>query len=126
MKSPAAWIHGAKWSACGASAFSPNACPASKNCPDRVAPGLFPPEVVVQIKALACELPSQHQVPLARWSVPEIARHAVASGLVAKHQRYDRLALAAPRRHPALATPLLDFPAGSGLCRQSRSFVGSL
>jgi len=38
---------------------------------------------VVQIKALACELPSQHQVPLARWSVPEIARHAVQSGLVA-------------------------------------------
>jgi hypothetical protein len=38
---------------------------------------------VVQIKALACELPSQHQVPLARWSVPEIARHACQSGLVA-------------------------------------------
>jgi DDE superfamily endonuclease len=38
---------------------------------------------VVQIKALACELPSQQQVPLSRWSVPEIARHAVASGLVA-------------------------------------------
>jgi hypothetical protein len=38
---------------------------------------------VVQIKALACELPSQQQVPLARWSVPEIARHAVQTGLVA-------------------------------------------
>lgn len=83
MKSPGAWTPGAKWSAYGASAFSPNACPASKNCRDRAAPGLFPPEVVVQIKALACELPSQHQVPLARWSVPEIARHACQSGLVA-------------------------------------------
>jgi len=39
--------------------------------------------VVVQIKALACELPSQHQVPLSRWSVSELGRHAVQSGLVA-------------------------------------------
>ena len=37
----------------------------------------------MQIKALACELPSQHQVPLARWSVSEIARHACQSGVVA-------------------------------------------
>ena len=37
----------------------------------------------MQIKALACELPSQHQAPLARWSVSEIGRHAVESGLVA-------------------------------------------
>jgi hypothetical protein len=39
---------------------------------------------VVQIKALACELPSQQQVPLSRWSVAEIGRHAVQSGLVAR------------------------------------------
>ena len=83
MKSLVAWTHGGKWSAYGASVFSPNACPACKNCRDRAVPGLFPPEVVVQIKALACELPSQHQVPLARWSVSEIARHACQSGLVA-------------------------------------------
>lgn len=38
---------------------------------------------MIQIKALACELPSQHQVPLARWSASEIARHVVESGLVA-------------------------------------------
>jgi hypothetical protein len=38
---------------------------------------------VVQIKALACELPCQQHVPLARGSAPEIARHAVPSGLVA-------------------------------------------
>ncbi len=83
MKSPDAWIHAAKWSACGASVSSPNVWRAWRNSPDRAAPGLFPPEVVVQIKALACELPSRHQVPLARWSVPEVARQAVASGLVA-------------------------------------------
>ena len=83
MKLPDAWTHAAKWSACGARDFSPNAWLAWRRFPDRAAPGLFPPEVVVQIKALACELPSQQQVPLARWSVPEIARHAVQSGLVA-------------------------------------------
>src|ERR1700692_4058624 len=81
MKSPVAWIHGAKWSVYGASAFSPNAWLAWKSCRDRAVPGLFPPEVVVQIKSLACELPSQHQVPLARWRVSEIARHACQSGL---------------------------------------------
>lgn len=37
----------------------------------------------MQVKALACELPSQQQVPLSRWSVPELARQAVACGLVA-------------------------------------------
>jgi hypothetical protein len=75
MKLPGAWTLAAKWSAYGVSASLPNASRAWRNFPDRAAPGLFPPEVVVQIKALACELPSQQQVPLSRWSVPEIARH---------------------------------------------------
>ena len=51
--------------------------------PDRVAPGLFPPELVVQVKALACELPAQHEAPLSRWSLDELARHVCQSGLVA-------------------------------------------
>lgn len=52
--------------------------------PDRVAPGLFPPELVVQIKALACELPATHHVPLSRWSLDELTQHACQSGLVAQ------------------------------------------
>jgi hypothetical protein len=39
--------------------------------------------VVVQIKALACELPSTRDRPLSRWSVCEVAREACQSGLVA-------------------------------------------
>lgn len=35
------------------------------------------------VKALACELPSEHGVPLARWSTTELARQACRSGLVA-------------------------------------------
>jgi len=52
---------------------------------DRDRPGrprVFPPEVVVQVKALACELPSSHGVPLARWNRAELARYVQESGLV--------------------------------------------
>lgn len=38
----------------------------------------------MQVKALACELPATHQQPLSRWSAPELARHACATGLVAR------------------------------------------
>ena len=55
-----------------------------KNCPARVAPGLFPPELVVQVKALACELPSQFGLPLSRWSLAELNEQVCQSGLVAK------------------------------------------
>jgi hypothetical protein len=48
-----------------------------------VAPGLFPPELVVQIKALACELPSTLELPFSRLSTSDIALHAQRSGLVA-------------------------------------------
>jgi transposase len=40
--------------------------------------------VVVAIKALACELPRQHGLPLSRLSVPEIRAEAVRRGLVAQ------------------------------------------
>lgn len=44
----------------------------------------FPPEVVVQIKALACELPAKLDLPLSRLSSNDIAREAVKQGLVAQ------------------------------------------
>ena len=37
-------------------------------------PRLFPPLVVAEIKALACELPATTGVPLSRWSCAELAR----------------------------------------------------
>lgn len=46
-------------------------------------PRLSPPEVVVAIKALACELPADHHVPLARWHCGDLARAAVDQGIVA-------------------------------------------
>jgi len=45
---------------------------------------VFPPEVVVQVKALACELPAQTHLPLSRFSRQDLAREVVARGIVAK------------------------------------------
>jgi DDE superfamily endonuclease len=84
IKSPNAWIHAVKLSACGASASLKNVWRVWRNVPDRVAPGLFPPELVVRVKALACELPATHNVPLSRWSLDELTRHVCQSGLVAQ------------------------------------------
>src|SRR5438270_1480364 len=39
--------------------------------------GVFPPQVRAQVTATACSLPSQNQIPLARWSRAELARHVV-------------------------------------------------
>jgi hypothetical protein len=38
----------------------------------------------VAVKALACELPCRRGLPLSRWSVAELRREAVASGIVAQ------------------------------------------
>ena len=70
-------------SASGASASARNASPGSRNdlaAGDRPA---FPPSVVVAVKALACELPYEHELPLSRWSIPEIKREVLKRGLVA-------------------------------------------
>jgi hypothetical protein len=44
---------------------------------------LFPPRVVVEVKALACELPSELGLPLSRLSCSDIAREAVQRCIVA-------------------------------------------
>lgn len=49
----------------------------------RAGPGLFPPELVIQIKALACELPAKYGLPLSRWSTDDLVRQVRQSGLVA-------------------------------------------
>ena len=45
--------------------------------------GAFPPKVVIAIKALACELPYEHGLPLSRFSMSELKREAIARGIVA-------------------------------------------
>ena len=56
----------------------------SKSAHARAAPGSFPPELVVQIKALACELPATRGLPLSRFSCADIVREAQQCGIVAQ------------------------------------------
>lgn len=44
----------------------------------------FPPDIVVQIKALGCELPDKLGIPLSRFSSDEIAKEAIKRGIVAR------------------------------------------
>ena len=44
----------------------------------------FPPNVVIQVKALACELPFDSGIPLSRFSTDEIATEAICRGIVAQ------------------------------------------
>jgi DDE superfamily endonuclease len=44
----------------------------------------FPPSVVVQVKALACELPHRFGLPLSRFSVAEIRQEVLRQGLIAE------------------------------------------
>src|SRR6266567_2085629 len=44
----------------------------------------FPPSLVVQVKALACELPHRLGLPLSRLSIAEIRQHVISQGLVAE------------------------------------------
>ena len=45
---------------------------------------VFPPDIVVRIKALACELPRESGLPLSRYSTSEIASEAIRRGIVAE------------------------------------------
>ena len=51
-------------------------------CLGRVGRGRFPPAEIAEVKALACELPATSGRPLSRWSAAELAREAVARGIV--------------------------------------------
>jgi len=51
--------------------------------PGAGAPGSFPPDTVIAVKALACELPYEHGLPLSRLSTSDISREAVERGIVA-------------------------------------------
>jgi len=55
---------------------------ALKDRPRSGRPASFTPVEVAQVKALACSRPADHGLPLTRWSVAELAAHAIGSGLV--------------------------------------------
>lgn len=67
----------------GANGSFANACQAWRSNPGRAAPRFFPPEVVVQVKAIACELPSTLGLPLSRLSTADIVREVQRCGIAA-------------------------------------------
>ena len=83
MRLQNALIRPAKWSACGENVSLKNASLRLRKDYVRDAQRLFPPEIVVQVKALACELPSIHQAPLSRWSTADLGREVRRLGFAA-------------------------------------------
>ena len=82
-RSPRPCRSDARSSASGVNVSLSNACRASTSAPGPVAPGFFPPEVVVQVKALACELPATRGLPLSRFSTVDLVREVERCGIVA-------------------------------------------
>ena len=70
--------------ASGANALPWRVCPALRSNLGAGGPPSFPPSVVVQVKALACELPHRLGLPLSRLSLADIQQEVVAQGLVAE------------------------------------------
>jgi DDE superfamily endonuclease len=84
MSSRLVWTRPARLLANGASDLPWRGSPALRRNLGAGDPPTFPPGVVVQVKALACELPYRLQLPLSRLSVSEIRREVITQGLVAE------------------------------------------
>ena len=83
MRLPRGSTRGGRSSASGGNGFSTNACRDLRSAPGPDAPGLSPPEAVVQVKAPACELPANPGLPLSRMSIADVAREVRRAGIVA-------------------------------------------
>src|SRR5437764_6155091 len=56
---------------------------ASRTPPGKEDPGIFPPLVVMAVKAIACELPRTLELPLSRLFVPDIRDEVIRRGIAA-------------------------------------------
>ena len=82
-KLASAWTcHGRSYRS-GASVSLTSASLACKSSQGEEGPAFFPPEIVVEIKALACQLPKDLGLPFSRLTRDDIARHAIQRGVVA-------------------------------------------
>ena len=84
MRSPSAWIRAGWSSQDGESGFMNNAWRGLTSSRAPAARGFSPPELVIHVKALACELPATLGIPLSRMSISDVAAEARRAGLVAK------------------------------------------
>lgn len=82
-KSDSALICLARLSPNGENASLTNGWPVSKKSQGAGDRALFPPDIIVAVKALACQLPKQLGLPFSRLTHDEIARQAIQQGIVA-------------------------------------------
>src|SRR3974377_1441883 len=71
-------------SASGVSASSRSVWRVWKTCRVPGVRPVFPPELVTQVKAIACELPKESGQPLSRYSGQDLIREVARRGIVAK------------------------------------------
>src|SRR6516162_7371559 len=107
-----------KWYRSGASASLLIASRGWKSMLVRVVPGLFPPQLVVHVKALACELPAKYGRPAIPLEYHRPGATSPAERLARLHQWQYTLALVTRRRHSALVSAQLDLSTGPGVCDQ--------
>ena len=69
------------WSGAGASASTSSVWTVSPIERAWAARAVFPPEEVARVKAIACELPKEHGLPLSRFSRAELHRLVVERGV---------------------------------------------
>ena len=84
MSSPPDSTPRARSSASGASDSAWLVCLASRANPAAGGRPAFPPRLVVQVKALACELPHRKGLPLSRFSIADIRQEVLNQGLAAE------------------------------------------
>ena len=80
---PRAWTYPVRSSANGESVSLSSDWRDSKSSPEAGGQPAFPPSVIVEVKALACELPSRLGLPLSRFSLSDIRTEVLAQGIVA-------------------------------------------
>lgn len=84
MLLPQSWTRPDRLSVNGENVSSMNALRVCRNNHAGGAQPIFPPQVVVEVKALACELPYHHGIPLSRFSIEEIRREVISRGITAQ------------------------------------------
>src|SRR5919201_7145947 len=80
-RSPAGWRRRRRSSPAGDDASTRGGWRGSRIERGRVARAVFPPEEVAQVKAIACELPNEHGLPLSRFSRSELHRFVVEQAI---------------------------------------------
>ena len=80
-RSPPDWTPPLAWSAGGEGGSPSIASRALRTSRARAARVVFPPEQVAEVKAIACELPAEHGLPLGRFSRAELHRLVIERGV---------------------------------------------